>query len=127
MKKKTKNTVDKHPDYKEGGVTGKGWLPGQSGNPKGRPKKGNAWAELIRIKGDEMVTLKGGRQMTKREAIIAVAYVDAMRGDSAARIWLKETDVGKAILPILDDEETIIQFLWESETGELTEEESNGV
>ena len=104
---------------------GKPFKPGESGNPKGRPKKGNAWAELIRIKGDEMITLKDGSQMTKREAIIAVAYVDAIKGDSAARIWLKETDVGKAILPILDDDETIIQFLWESETGEPEESDEH--
>ena len=103
---------------------GKPFKPGESGNLKGRPKKGNAWAELIRIKVDEMVTLKDGSQITMRDAIITRAYVDAIKGDSAARIWLKETDVGKAILPILDDGDTIIQFLWESETGEPEESDS---
>ena len=28
------------------------WKPGQSGNPNGRPKKGQSWAEIIRELGD---------------------------------------------------------------------------
>lgn len=31
-------TQEQRTDYKPGGVTGKGFLPGQSGNPAGRPK-----------------------------------------------------------------------------------------
>ncbi len=33
------------------------WKPGQSGNPKGRPKRGLALAELCRLHNDEMVSL----------------------------------------------------------------------
>jgi hypothetical protein len=29
-------TAEQRPDYRPGGVTGKGWRPGQSGNPNGR-------------------------------------------------------------------------------------------
>jgi len=32
------NVVVQRPKYKEGGITGKGFKKGQSGNPKGRPK-----------------------------------------------------------------------------------------
>lgn len=36
MPRKRRKPTD--PDYKPGGVTGKGFVPGQSGNPSGRPK-----------------------------------------------------------------------------------------
>lgn len=61
----------KQPKYNEGGCTGKGWKPGQSGNPGGRPKdpgitaiqiklldkkcpydaKGRTWREYLAEKG----------------------------------------------------------------------------
>lgn len=38
----------KENNYQEGGVTGKGFKPGQSGNPKGRPPVGYSLREAIR-------------------------------------------------------------------------------
>ena len=37
---------------KRGGKTKTSWKPGQSGNPKGGPKRGESWAEIIKIVGD---------------------------------------------------------------------------
>jgi hypothetical protein len=41
------STNSERPDYMPGGVTGKGWKPGQSGNPGGRPK-GRSVTALLR-------------------------------------------------------------------------------
>lgn len=35
-----------------GGKTKTSWKPGQSGNPKGRPKDGESWAAIIKSVGD---------------------------------------------------------------------------
>ena len=41
----------------------KGWKPGQSGNPKGRPKDGESWAAVIKeisdMPADEVLALVG--------------------------------------------------------------------
>jgi hypothetical protein len=39
--------MSERPDYMPGGITGKGWVPGQSGNPGGRPK-GRSVTALLR-------------------------------------------------------------------------------
>ena len=48
---------------KRGGKTKTSWRPGQSGNPKGAPKRGESWAELItkygNMTGDEVATIAG--------------------------------------------------------------------
>lgn len=37
---------------KRGGKTKTSWKPGQSGNPKGAPKRGQSWAEIIKEVGE---------------------------------------------------------------------------
>lgn len=57
-----------------GGITGKGWLPGQSGNPGGRPKKLPITEALQEILDDPV-----------RARAYAVAGIKhAMRGGSAS-------------------------------------------
>lgn len=80
--------------------------PGQSGNPKGRPKgsrnyrtllreaiEGNAidWS-LIPIQGIEKLAAKHNHPM---EAVIYRAYAQAIQGDARARQWLTDTLYGK--------------------------------
>jgi len=61
----------------EGGVTGKGWKPGQSGNPKGRPKKDIAIADILNKRGSEVINFDTG--MTRREQMLENVYGLAMR------------------------------------------------
>lgn len=63
------------PDYKPGGVTGKGFKPGQSGNPSGRPKY-KLLSEAYRAKLAE--ELPDGR--TIAEAIVDAMTKLAMKG-----------------------------------------------
>jgi hypothetical protein len=37
---------------KRGGKTRTSWKPGQSGNPAGAPRRGESWAETIKLYGD---------------------------------------------------------------------------
>ena len=42
------------PHYKPGGASGRGWLPGQSGNPHGRPKGARTIRErLVKMFGED--------------------------------------------------------------------------
>jgi len=59
--------------------------PGQSGNPRGRPKKSKNVEAMIQRELDEVVTLQeGGCQIriTKREAIIKQLVNSAIKGDT---------------------------------------------
>ena len=71
-------------------VKGRPWKKGQTGNPRGRPKKGASWTELVKELGDltpaEVKAWVGaiGRKLpdrddvTLRELAVLAAYVDAV-------------------------------------------------
>jgi hypothetical protein len=44
------------------------WLPGQSGNPRGRPPGGQPLTELLRLRGEKLVMV-GSEEMSAREAL----------------------------------------------------------
>lgn len=76
MAKKKRDTND--PNYKPGGCTGKGFKPGQSGNPSGRPKS-KLLSEAYRAKLGELVPGdKEGR--TYAEMICDAMVKLAMKG-----------------------------------------------
>ena len=54
-----------------GGVTGKGFVAGKSGNYKGRPKKGLAIADILNAKSEEIDEATG---MTMREKMLRKVY-----------------------------------------------------
>lgn len=61
--------------------------PGQSGNPKGRPKGAPTLAELFQIEAARMINMKSGDQikkMPKGEALVRRIVDMALQGDIAA-------------------------------------------
>ena len=67
------------------------WKPGQSGNPNGRPKKGQSWAEIIRELGDmtplaasdKCISIarelrKLGGEATLKELVVLRCYVQML-------------------------------------------------
>ena len=72
----TMDKVEKQRKNNEGGVTGKGWKPGQSGNPKGRPKKGTAIADILNTCGN---TLNPETGETNRETMLKNVYNQAIK------------------------------------------------
>ena len=100
---KRKKTVVKQHKYNEGGITGKGFNPGISGNPNGRPKKENCVSDLLRNKGDEMQP--DGK--TKLQAVIETLYERAGEGELKAIDMIFDRLEGKAAQKI-EVEETLL-------------------
>lgn len=101
--------VDKQQKNNEGGITGKGWKPGQSGNPKGRPKKGEAWADVANqlLDSNEIdITMKMSNGKIKnlnleadksfRHAVIIGQIKQAMDGNVQAARELADRTEGKS-------------------------------
>ena len=94
---------------------------GESGNPNGRPRKFRI-KEMLGVMVDEEVRVKGSSDtVTVLEAILRKIVAKAIDGDKWAISFIADRTEGKPIQPIIEDEESIIQFLWESETGEPEE------
>ena len=87
------------------------WKPGQSGNPKGRPKKGHTIADICRAACDapaeaiysaSMRTIFPDAEIiTNRHVMIARAMVDAIGGDANARDFIAERTDGKVTQKVL--------------------------
>lgn len=64
--------------------------PGQIGNPKGRPKKGNTIADMMNVylNGKEL-NPKTGQRMTRKEILVRAMVASAMKGNSSSMrlIW----------------------------------------
>lgn len=80
-------------------VPGKPFKPGQSGNPRGRPKKGNSWAEIIKEVGgcplSSLTHLPEDVQKTIKTKVIEELYRRAIYGkDTAAAKLLMEREEG---------------------------------
>lgn len=72
----------------------KGFQPGQSGNPKGRPKDKKAIAGVLRLIGDEKIDTKGGT-ITKLEAVMRTVYKHAALGEAWAINFIADRTEGK--------------------------------
>ena len=105
------NDVDKQPgNNKTGGITGKGWKPGQSGNPAGRPKKISSWSEQAKelLQASEIdigITLPDGQKKrlklkvedgkTILHAVIGSLILEALNGNIPAMRELADRTEGK--------------------------------
>ena len=85
-------SVDKQRKNNVGGITGKGFKPGQSGNPKGRAKKGNAIADIL---NELLEKKKDGK--TVRTQILEKVTTMALSGDRWAVEFLADRTEGKAL------------------------------
>ena len=77
-----------------GGITGKGFKPGKSGNPKGRPRIEYCVPDILREFGKNIDPLT---KKTYYEAMCAKAWKLAASGDRAARDWVTDRTEGKAL------------------------------
>jgi hypothetical protein len=59
------------------------WKPGQSGNPNGRPRKGTALTDMLRLKGDDLVP-NSGQATTAHEALAKIVWQFVLTGE----VWL---------------------------------------
>jgi len=102
--------VDKQSSYNRiDNLKGKGWKPGESCNPNGRPKKGEAWAdvanELLNSKEID-ITMKMADGKVKRlslesdksfrHAVIVGMIKEAMNGNVQAARELADRTEGKS-------------------------------
>jgi len=72
---------------------------GQSGNPKGRPKKSRDRSTIIKEELEQIITVKEGNKtvtMTKGEAVIKQMVNKAIKGDNRAT---------KTVLDLMENEE----------------------
>ena len=102
-------SADKHQTNSDKKVIGRPWKPGESGNPNGRPKKGEAWAdvanELLNSKEID-ITMKMADGKVKRlslesdksfrHAVIVGMIKEAMNGNVQAARELAARTEGKS-------------------------------
>ncbi len=70
--------------------------PGKSGNPKGRPKKGLAIADILNDLGDQEI--RGNDSwLTQKEAVLARVYDQAMSGDLNATKFIADRTEGTSV------------------------------
>jgi hypothetical protein len=94
-----------------------GWKPGQSGNPKGRPKKGSTWAEILRDVAERIVP--NSDEKTFKEVVAVRLFSEAVEGNvSAMKVIFNRMD-GPPKIPLenpsesAEDAEAIAQLLQE--------------
>ena len=75
-------------------VRGRPFKPGQSGNPKGRPKGSTSIADILRRIGKEPGTLDG---MDKAEVVWRKVYQFAIEGKAWAVEFIANRTEGKAV------------------------------
>jgi len=75
------------------------WKPGQSGNPKGRPKKVKFIPEILEKIAQEEGTSDG---MTKIEVVLRKVFQYALEGKSWAVQFIADRTEGKALQSVMN-------------------------
>jgi hypothetical protein len=76
-----------------GGITGKGFKPGVSGNPNGRPKGIQSIPDILRKIGEEDGTVDG---KSKLDVIMYMVFSFALEGKPWAVQFIADRTEGKA-------------------------------
>ena len=93
------NTADKQSKYSRiDNLKGKGFKPGQSGNPKGRPKKEKCIPDILNKLGDLIVETDEGNKITQREFVLLRVYSKAMQGDQWSIQFIADRTEGKPFI-----------------------------
>ena len=79
---------------KLGGATGRGFMPGKSGNPKGRPKKTPSIPDLLQKHGDLIHEETGKKQL---DVVMKNVYDLAIDGEKWAVQFIADRTEGRAI------------------------------
>ena len=111
---------DTTPNGKQlGGVTGKGFMPGKSGNPNGRRPLAVTLAQHVRDIGSEVIDAATG--WTRLDAMIRRLFADAMGGKTQAAEIILERGWGKVMQPVEVD--------WRVEAVQagVTEDQANAI
>jgi len=58
------------------------WQPGESGNPKGRPRKGKALTEIIKLAGSRMVDGPDGSRISSKRLMARAAWELITHGET---------------------------------------------
>lgn len=74
-----RSEMPKKNSVKQKKTTGSQWVPGQSGNPNGRPKKGETLTEILREHGQKKVQVNKSTK-TLNTHLAETIYMAAVRG-----------------------------------------------
>jgi len=99
----------------DGGITGKGFKKGQSGNPKGRPKGVQSIPDLLRKIGSEEGSVDG---LSKLEVVLRKVFGFAVDGRAWAVQFIADRTEGKAI------ERSVVSDEWKEVVKEAYKPES---
>lgn len=94
------------------------WKPGQSGNPRGRPKRSKDFAKLFEDELNKTVTVTEGgqvRSITLRELVVSKLVRDAAKGDSTARKYVLglmiSQQTAESFQPDPDDQKALMALI----------------
>lgn len=86
------------------------WKPGQSGNPKGRPKNMARFAKIFGELNDEELKLANGKVIPYSRAVLSVIRGCAMRGQPWAATWWGNRLVPEKVEIDVSDERQLTSF-----------------